>query len=166
MQPSFFLSNKKNNRIFIFQSSVILSDFQVNYINHKLKKDFFPNWFSHNDKIEPELLIKYRHFIIISTCKTNISGCSIDTLIKQIKSIDSELSLDIFNRLNIAYCKANISTFQSSDKLQISFLKYRDFINRFSNNDHDDIYIFNNNIIHSHSIWIQPIQSWLNNHTS
>jgi len=166
MEVASFLSNQNNNRIFIFQSSCPLTNEHIDYINDKLNIDFFPDWFSHRDKITPELLIIYRHFIIISTCKNNISGCSIDSLIQQMKIINSELSIDLFNRLNIAYCSANNETFKSTDNLQISFLSYREFLKNFSQNRPDDIYVFNNTISYSDQIWIEPLDQWLSNHVN
>ena len=163
MQPASFLSDQNNNRVFIFQSTISLSDEHIDYIQNTLNLNFFPNWFSHQDKITPELLILYRHFVIISTCKPIISGCSIDSLIQQMKIINSELSIDIFNRLQIAYCSSYNNVFASTDNLQISFLNYRELINNFPHNSKKDIYIFNNTIINSHSIWIQPFEKWLSN---
>lgn len=163
MQAASFLSDQNNNRVFIFQSTISLSDEHIDYIQNTLNLNFFPNWFSHQDKITPELLILYRHFIIISTCKPIISGCSIDSLIQQMKIINSELSIDIFNRLKIAYCFSNNNVFKLTNDLQIYFLNYRELINNFTNNSTKDIYVFNNTIINSHSIWIQPLEKWLSN---
>lgn len=163
MQAASFLSDQSNNRVFIFQSTISLSDEHIDYIQNILNLNFFPNWFSHQDKITPELLILYRHFIIISTCKPIISGCSIDSLIQQMKIINSELSIDIFNRLKIAYCFSNNNVFKLTNDLQIYFLNYRELINNFTNNSTKDIYVFNNTIINSHSIWIQPLEKWLSN---
>lgn len=166
MQPASFLSNQNNNRIFIFQSSDYLSNEYIDYIHNKLNTDFFPNWFSHREKITPELLIMYHHFIIISTSTSNISGCSIDSLIKEMKLIESELYIDLFNRLNIAYCKLNNELCKLTNDVEIDFLGYREFLNRFSNNRPDNIYVFNNTITHSNQIWIHSLDSWLSDHVN
>ena len=69
----------------------------------KLNKDFFSTWFSHTKQIVPELLILYNHFIVISSCTSNISGCAIDALTNEIKIIESELNISLLNRRNIPY---------------------------------------------------------------
>ena len=164
MQLSKFLSNYHDNRIFIFQSAIPMSDQQLDYIKKKLNNDFFPIWVSHTQQLTAELLILHRHFVIISTCESNISGCSIDSLMKEIKCIESVVSINLLNRLQIGYfslSKKSIHTVNDINNLTIDFLPYREFVNTFSDKKPNDIYVFNNSIIKSTDMWIQPLDMWL-----
>tara|TARA_B100001250_G_scaffold402320_1_gene415271 strand:- start:190 stop:693 length:504 start_codon:yes stop_codon:yes gene_type:complete len=166
MQLSDFLSNQENNRVFIFQCLTSLTDKQIDYIEEKLHNDFFPNWFSHTQKIKPELLVLYRHFIIISSCQPSISGCSIDALIKEMKILQLQLSINLFNRLEVAYLHAKKNIFSEEDNLEILFLNYKKFKTLFSKNPSTGIYVFNNSIIESYDVWIQPLDHWLKKYQS
>tara|TARA_B100001250_G_scaffold284369_1_gene246466 strand:- start:404 stop:925 length:522 start_codon:yes stop_codon:yes gene_type:complete len=164
MQLANFLSNQDDNRIFIFQTEVPMSDRQLDYIKTKLNNDFFPSWVSHTKQIKPELLILNRHFIIVSTCESDISGCSIDSLMKEIKLIESEVSINLLNRLTIGYFKLrkrSMSIVDEINNLTLHFLSYQEFIKKFSNKKHNNIYVFNNSILKSTDIWIQPLDIWL-----
>ena len=66
-------------------------------------------WFSHSKKIVPELLILHHHFIIISTCTRQISGCSIDSLVNEIKMIELDLNISLLDRTNIFYSVLSLS---------------------------------------------------------
>ena len=164
MQVSKFLSNQDDSRIFIFQSVIPMSDEHLNYIKKKLNNEFFPSWSSHTKQIKPELLTLHRHFIIISTYEPNISGCSIDSLMKEIKLIESEISINLFNRLQIGYFSlsdTSINLVNEINNLTIRFSSYKEFINIFSDKQHNDIYVFNNSIVKSTDIWIQPLDMWM-----
>jgi hypothetical protein len=164
MKLANFLSNQDDNRIFIFQTVVAMSDTQLDHIKKKLNNDFFPSWVSHTKQIKPELLILNRHFIIISTCESDISGCSIDSLMKEIKLIESEVSINLLNRLTIGYFtlrNRSMSIVDEINNLTLHFLSYREFIKKFSNKKHNNIYVFNNSILKSTDVWIQPLDIWL-----
>ena len=82
------------------------------------------------------------------------------------KIIQLKLTINLFNRLEVAYLLADKDMFFKEDNLEILFMNYKKFIKMFSGNLAAGIYIFNNSIIDSHDVWIQPLDDWLKNHLS
>ncbi len=164
MKLSKFLSREDNDRVFLFQSIEKLSSEQISYIENRLENVFFQRWVSHTKKISPELVILYNHFIVITTCEANISGCSIDSLTNEIKIIQSELGINLLNRNKIPYCTflKEDKIFLKTEDLKVCFLDYREFKNTFLNNYSDQkIFLFNTGIMYANDLWIIPLSSWL-----
>jgi len=163
MQLSHFLSREDNDRVFVFQSSNQISSQNILYIKNRLNNDFFHRWFSHNEKIMGECILLYNHFLIVSACCNHISGCSIDSLVHEIKLLESELSINLFNRKQIAFNIVDTqSCFSELANLEIQFLDYQDCVDYLSSRDDKNIVVFNNSIMSSHETWIMPINTWLN----
>ena len=83
---------------------------------------------------------------------------------KEIKLIESEISITLFNRLQIGYFSlsdTSINLVNEINSLTIRFSSYKEFINIFSDKQHNDIYVFNNSIIKSTDVWIQPLDMWM-----
>lgn len=163
MQLSHFLSREDNDRVFVFQSINQISSQNISYIKNRLNNDFFHRWFSHNDKIEGECILLYKHFLIISACCNHISGCSIDSLVHEIKLLESELSITFFNRKKIAFNIVDTKNcFSELENPEIQFLDYKDCVDYLSARSEQNIVVFNNSIMSSHETWIMPINTWLN----
>ena len=157
---NFFLEH--NNRIFIFQSVDIISNEHTAYLKDRLNNQFFKNWFSHNQKLNAKLLVLFHHFIIISVSESSISGCSIDSLNREMKIIELELNIKLFDRKKIGYYVSsdkNTNIIDNLNPVDICFLNYRDFIDNFSI-CHQTVFIFDNTIIKSHDTWIIPFNIW------
>ena len=162
MQLSHFLSREDNDTVFVFQSINQISSQNISYIKNRLNNDFFHRWFSHNDKIEGECILLYKHFLIVSACCNHISGCSIDSLVHEIKLLESELSITFFNRKKIAFTIVDTKIFFSELKNpEIQFLDYKDCVDYLSDRSDQNIVVFNNSIMSSHETWIMPINTWL-----
>ena len=158
-----FLSGKKNDRVFVFYSINRLSSQHILNIKKRLNNDFFAKWFSHSIKIHPELLVLCNHFIIISTCQPNISGCSIDSLTREMKMIASELDIDLFNRKKIPYLLSTSSSdrIDNLENIDIYALDYKDFLDKFSSNT-KGIFVFNTAITYANDYFLSPLIIWLN----
>ena len=92
------------SRIWIYQSDRALTSSEENIISTKLQA-FTDSWQVHAKNMEASFAILYRHFIVIAA-NENInaaSGCSIDDSVRVVKSIGTHLSIDFFNRSNIAF---------------------------------------------------------------
>ena len=163
MQLSHFLSREDNDRVFVFQSINQISSHHISYIKNRFNNDFFHRWFSHNEKIAGECILLYKHFLIISTCCNHISGCSIDSLVHEIKLLESELSITFFNRKKIAFTRVDTqSDLSKLENPEIQFLDYQDCVDHLYSISDKNIVVFNNSIMSSHEIWIMPINTWLN----
>lgn len=91
-------------RVWIYQSDRQLNDTEVSLIKHR-SKAFLSEWNAHGAALRAQLSVIYQRFIVIIADETAVkaSGCSIDSSVRFIKSLESELGIDLFNRLNLAY---------------------------------------------------------------
>ena len=162
MKLNELLHNTTNDRVFVFQSHTHISMSQFDYINQNLKKEFFPNWYSHEVNLFPKLYFLNNHFIIISTCLSDISGCAIDALTHQIREIGLNLGLNFFNRLKIPFFqheKHHFSHHHIND-IEIQFLDYKVFVNKYKIDSDQNLFVFNNRLTHSDELWIVSLEHW------
>ena len=124
------------SRIWIYQSNREFSSEEVNVIKFNAKK-FIENWTRHGDDLKGSFTIVYNRFIVIAVDENfaNVSGCSIDASVRFIQQIQSELNVDLLNKLHIAF-KTN------DDVNSVSLNDFRSFIG----NDKitQDTIVFNN----------------------
>jgi len=161
------LSSNNKYQVFVFQSLSQLTNNQIQYINKRLHSIFFKNWFSHSKKIVPELLILHHHFIIISTCTRQISGCSIDSLVNEIKMIELDLNISLLDRTNIFYSVLSLSKEICADnyfnkEIIVLSLPYKKFIENFCSNynRHQNILVFNTILTNTSDLWILSLDRW------
>ena len=86
-----------NCPVFIFQSIEKLSDDDNKYIKNESNL-FIQDWFSHEDKIDSNILICHHHFVIVVILNlSSVSGCGKDRLTNHLKSIGSIIGKNFFN---------------------------------------------------------------------
>ncbi len=93
------------SRIWIYAAEYKLTNDQENYILDHISIHL-QNWEAHKVPLTAGVTILESHFIIIALdeSKNGASGCSIDILQNKIQEIEKELSVSLFNRMNI-FCK-------------------------------------------------------------
>ena len=96
------------SRIWIYASEKKLTNNQKKYILNFMSLNL-QKWKAHNTSLTSGVTILEDHFIIIALdeSKNLATGCSIDTLQKNIQEIERELSISLMNRLNI-FCKIDL----------------------------------------------------------
>lgn len=98
-----FTKLDKKSRIWIFQSKNQLDEATYNSIKKKISV-FLENWKSHQKSFESSFIIKYKTFVVIAADETNlVSGCSIDSLINFVKSIEDEFEINLLDKLDVKY---------------------------------------------------------------
>ena len=98
-----FTKLDKKSRIWIFQSKNQLDEAKYNSIKKKISV-FLENWKSHQKSFESSFIIKYKTFVVIAADETNlVSGCSIDSLINFVKSIEDEFEINLLDKLDVKY---------------------------------------------------------------
>lgn len=124
------------SRIWIYQSNREFSSEEVNVITLNAK-NFIENWTRHGDDLKGSFTIVYNRFVIIAVDENfaNVSGCSIDASVRFIQQIQSELNVDLLNKLHIAF-KTN------DDVNSVSLNDFRSFI--ASDKITQDTIVFNN----------------------
>lgn len=125
-----------SSRIWIYQSNREFSGEEVNVITLNTK-NFIDNWTRHGDDLKGAFTIVYNRFVVIAVDENfaNVSGCSIDASVRFIKQLQSELNVDLLNKLNIAF-KTN------DDVNSVSLNDFRSFI--ANDKITQDTIVFNN----------------------
>ncbi|MFT6747744.1 MAG: hypothetical protein ACJAZ2_002101 [Glaciecola sp.] len=125
-----------SSRVWVYQSNVKFTDDQLAVINSKLT-DFLSSWDSHGAALQAAAQVLYDQFIVLFVDEGSqmATGCSIDKSVALIKSIESETGVDLMNRMNIAYQKAD----------EIVVQKMMDFKSSIKSGDvNENTTVFNN----------------------
>jgi hypothetical protein len=125
-----------DSRIWIYQSSRMLSADEIESINSKAKS-FIENWTSHQIDLRSSFEIVYNIFLVIQLDEKHASagGCSIDKSLHFIKQLESDFSISLLDR--------NIFAYKENDK--INLLKRNEFENKVESGIiNDDTIVFNN----------------------
>ena len=91
-------------RVWIYQSDTKLSDEQVTKATKDLTT-FLEAWTAHGAALKAAFEIKYNRFITIALDQSQAaaSGCSIDSQVRFIQSLQEELQLDLLDKMNVTY---------------------------------------------------------------
>ncbi len=146
-----------SSRVWIYQASRLFSLGEALEIE-SLLNDFTENWNSHGAKVKGYANLLFGQFIVLMADETEagISGCSTDSSVRLVKSIEETFRVDMFNRQSLA--------FFVTEKIQLiplSQLKYAAENNFITP---DTIY-FNNLVLTKEELlnkWLIPVKdSWL-----
>jgi len=95
-----------NARIWIYQNQGEIADDKVDAIRNDLN-DFVEGWSAHQQPLAAFADVIYQRFIVLLVDeKLNMaSGCSIDTSVNFVRSLESKYELDLFDRFTFSYQK-------------------------------------------------------------
>lgn len=98
----YFPNFNPNSKVWIYNSDRILKLAEQKIIKNELTK-FVSSWKAHNLKLRADAILEHNYFIILAVDEYDIkaSGCSIDTSVKFIKSLEEKINVNFFNRLNL-----------------------------------------------------------------
>jgi len=100
---STFNDLSEDSRIWIYQSNKELNNDQVSEISSELN-EFLKTWNTHGKPISCSYQVKYNRFIIIAAENTlEISGCSIDSSVAFIQSLEAKYSIVLLDKMDVAY---------------------------------------------------------------
>lgn len=145
------------NRAWTFIIDKELTNEQLLAIQQKGNK-FVEGWTAHENQLKGSFEIFKNRIIIIKVNEEEnaASGCSIDKLTRFIKQLESEFSIQLMNRLLVAYKqKENIEVVHSS--------KIKDLLN--DGLITDNTIVFNTALANQEELlnWEKPLnQTWLN----
>jgi hypothetical protein len=93
-----------HSRIWVFQADRFLNQDEQLAIRNKLN-EFIPQWASHGNDLYGGFSLENNLFVAIGVdeAKSPASGCSIDSLTRIVKDLGTQLHVDFFNRMAIAY---------------------------------------------------------------
>ena len=93
-----------NSRVWIYQADRLLTPDEQIEITSACNA-FLNQWAAHGADLKASAEIRYGYFLIIAADESFIqaSGCSIDSQFRFVQDLAKELSIDFFNRTNLAF---------------------------------------------------------------
>ena len=146
-----------SSRVWIYQSSRLFFISEALEMEDMLN-DFAANWKSHGAPVKGFANLLFGQFIVLMADETatGVSGCSTDSSVHLIKSIEEKYKVQLFDRQNLA--------FVVKDKIQLLPLNQLDYAVENNFIDADTLY-FNNTVLSKKEMidkWIIPVkESWL-----
>ena len=146
-----------DSRVWIYQSSRMFLMSEALEMEDMLQ-EFVQNWNSHGAPVKGYANLFFGRFLIFMADETatGVSGCSTDSSVRLVKTIESKFKVELFNRQSLA--------FVVKDKIELvplSQLSYA-FENKFLN---EETPYFSNTVLTKRQLtgsWIIPIkESWL-----
>ncbi len=146
-----------NAKVWIYQSSRAFIEKEEKEINEQLYQ-FYSQWLSHGDKVKGWARLLFKQFIVVMADETDtmVSGCSTDSSVRIVKSIERQYSVNFFDRMMITFLvkdKAEMLPFN-----QVQYAIDKGYINK-------DTLLFNNIATTRKELeetWLVPLsESWL-----
>lgn len=146
-----------NSRVWIYQSNRAFVEKEEREINEQLYQ-FYIQWTAHGAPVKGWAKLLFGQFIVIMADESDVivSGCSTDSSVRVIKSIERQYSVNLFDRMSITFLRKG-----KAEMLPLSQIQYaidRDFID-------GDTYLFNNVVYTKSEMltqWLVPLRkSWL-----
>jgi hypothetical protein len=146
-----------SSRVWIYQSSRLFLVSEALEMEDLLQQ-FIENWKSHGDRVKGYANLFFGQFIILMADETatGVGGCSTDSSVHLIKSLENRFKVQLLDRLNLGFIV--------KDKIQVLPLVQLEhaYENNFINGD--TLY-FNNTVLTKKELlenWIIPVkESWI-----
>lgn len=121
-------------RVWIYQSDRSLTPGEAGVINNRVSK-FLEKWTAHGNTLQAGVDILHTHFIIIGLDESvsGASGCSIDSLFRDLSTLGKELNVDFFNRELIAFFINNEVKLIRREELKTFFTEVNAEVLTFNN---------------------------------
>ena len=149
-----------SSKIWIYQSSRDLTDDEVKDI-FESGKSFVNSWTAHNNALKGSISIQHNRFLILAVDEehASASGCSIDKSVQFIREIEAEYSVDLFDRMKLAYMKED----------QIQTVDHKDLRDAMESAELDEDDTVFNNLVETvgqwRKAWRVPFKmSWMYSH--
>lgn len=146
-----------NSRVWIYQSSRLFFVSEALEMEDMLN-EFAANWKSHGATVKGYANLLFGQFIILMADETitGVGGCSTDSSVHFIKSIEEKFKVQLLDRQNLAFIVKD--KLQMLPLNQVGYAVENNFINA------DTLY-FNNIVLNKKELldkWIIPVKdSWL-----
>lgn len=146
-----------NSRVWIYQSSRPFVEKEQKEIEEQLLQ-FYIQWQAHGAAVKGWAGLLFERFIVFiaDEAEVQVSGCSIDSTVRLVKSIEKQYSITLFDRLSITFLLK-----EKADILPLNQVQYaidKGYIN-------GDTLLFNNIVSTKQEMetnWLQPLKnSWL-----
>ena len=149
-----------NARVWIYQSSRAFIEKEQTEIDEQLYH-FYAQWLSHGTPVKGWAKLLFRQFVVVMADETDdmVSGCSTDSSVRIIKSIERQYDVNFFDRMMITFLVKNKA--EMLPFTQVQYAIDRGYIGK-------DTLLFNNAAVHTKKDlfekWLAPLgESWLAN---
>jgi hypothetical protein len=144
-------------KVWIYQCSRAFIEKEEKEVNEQLHQ-FYSHWQAHGAPVKGWAKLLFRQFVVIIADETNVevSGCSTDSSVRVIKSLERQYDVNFFDRMMITFLvkdKAEMLPFN-----QVQYALDKGYINK-------DTLLFNNVATTKKELldtWLVPLsKSWL-----
>jgi len=145
------------SRVWIYQSNRSFSDKETAEIDDQLHL-FYAHWDSHGAPVKGWARVLFGQFIVVMADEeaTGVSGCSTDSMVRVIKSLERQYSVTLFDRLTLTFLVEGRA--QMLPMGQVAYALQKGFIA-------PDTLFFNNAVLTKAELeedWLVPLkESWL-----
>jgi len=146
-----------HSRVWIYQSSRPFNEQQEKEIDEQLLQ-FYSQWQAHGEPVKGWGKLLFRRFVVLMADETEVavSGCSTDSSVRLIKSIERQYDANLFDRLSLTFLVKGQPEVLPLGQVQYAIDK--GFIS-------GETLLFNNLVATKGDMlrnWLQPLQySWL-----
>lgn len=93
-----------NSRVWVYQSSRPFSEKEAKEINEQLLQ-FYLQWQAHGAGVKGWAALLFRRFIVMMADESDVavSGCSTDSSVRVVKSIERQYEVNLFDRLSLTF---------------------------------------------------------------
>lgn len=146
-------------RVWVYQSVRAFNENETAFAEDKIK-EFVRQWTSHREQVTGDGFLLYNRFVVLMADEEQVAigGCSVDSSVRFVKSLEQHLNTNFFDRWNIAYIKNN----------EVRNCGMAEFEKLVECGDVSDETIVFNNLVHTkkdfETNWKVPYaKSWLKN---
>ncbi len=146
-----------NSRVWIYQCSRAFIEKEEREVNEQLYQ-FYTQWQAHGAPVKGWAKLLFRQFVVVIADETDteVSGCSTDSSVRVIKSLERQYDVNFFDRMMITFLVKNKAEMLPFNQVQYAIDK--GFINK-------DTLVFNNVATTKKELlekWLVPLaDSWL-----
>jgi hypothetical protein len=93
-----------NSRVWIYQADRVFTAEEIAIISAKAIA-FIEQWTRHGDDLKGSFTVKYNQFLMLAVDESfnDVSGCSIDASVRFVQQLESELKIDLMNKMNVSF---------------------------------------------------------------
>lgn len=151
-----------SSRVWVYQSNRPFSEQQSYEIQEQLQQ-FYAQWMVHGKEVKGWAGLLFNRFIIFMADESTheVSGCSIDSTVRILKSIERQYEAKLFDRLSITFLVKGQPEVLPMNQVQYALDK--NYINGYT-------LLFNNLVDTKKDLlenWLQPLaKSWMSRQIS
>ena len=146
-----------DSKVWIYQSNRRFTEAQQEEINEQLLQ-FYSQWTSHGTPVKGWARLVFGQFIVVLADEkaSHVSGCSTDSMVRVIKSIERQYDTHLFDRLTLTFLVEGDA--QMLPLSQVPYALEKGYIRR-------ETLLFNNTVATKEELmnkWLIPLkESWL-----